>query len=411
MSSKSKQGSKTQSKHKTKSTFDHWLVGSSTTVLKSDFIQQVEDANSFDDITMLPFSGALVLPTKMQALKLLLFLRDTVGKFNKAVSRTDIAKLASNLISKYWDMAGFSVVANVYRSLLSLYDKYEKIKKSENKKMNDNLAQTRKNFLGDMETLFDIATKGLEVELTKDRIRANVDAVGEDVSFLLDQRGPRDMVMSRKVDLEFQARKEAQLQREQTAVKRSRAASTAPSTVTSGDYEAILNDDDDVGSVQVIPEPSQDDPDYNCNVKRSKTVILEVPRNFLSSPALTASLDRDKLSNYAATRVLSTFLRDQRTSDGNRVDLNDFSISKDTIARARNKSRDELAEQAREKFVKDKPEFAVVHSDGKLMGDYLGICHESQAVVVSGAPHYNEGKVLGMILIYHFISFLSLNDF
>ena len=398
-----------KSKHKTKSTFDHFLVGSSTAVLKSEFIQQVEEAESFDDITMLPFSGPLMLPTKMQALKLHLFLRVTVGKFNKGVSRSEISKLASKLICKYWDMAGYSVVTNVYRSLISLYDKYEKIKKSENNKMTDILAQKNKNFLDDMQTLFDIATKGLEVELTKDRIRANVNAVGEDVRFLLDQRGPRDMVMSSKVDLEFQARKEAQLQREQTAVKRSRAASTAPSTVTSGDYEAILNDDDDVGSV--IPEPSQDDPDYNCNVKRSKTVILEVPRNFLSSPALTASLDRDKLSNHAATRVLSTFLRDQRTSDGNRVDLNDFSISKDTVARARNKSRDELAEQAREKFVKDKPEFAVVHSDGKLMGDYLGICHESQAVVVSGAPHYNEGKVLGMILIYHFISFLSLNDF
>ena len=327
------------------------------------------------------------------------------------MSRSEISKLASKLISKYWDMAGYSVVTTVYRSLLSLYDKYEKIKKSENNKMTDILAQKNKNFLDDMQTLFDIATKGLEVELTKDRIRANVNAVGEDVRFLLDQRGPRDMVMSSKVDLEFQARKEAQLQREQTAVKRSRAASTAPSTVTSGDYEAILNDDDDVDSVHVIPEPSPNDPDYNCNVKRSKTVCLEVPRNFMSSPALTASLDRDKLSNHAATRVLSTFLRDQRTSDGKAVDLNDFSISKDTVARARNKSRDELAEKARERFKRDKPDFAVVHSDGKLMNDYLGICHESQAVVVSGAPHYNEGKVLGMILIYHFFFFLSLNDF
>ena len=63
----------------TRAKYEHWLIGSASSVLKEDFITRDLDDGSLDLASSLPFSGPLQLPTKMQALKLFWFFKDETG--------------------------------------------------------------------------------------------------------------------------------------------------------------------------------------------------------------------------------------------------------------------------------------------------------------------------------------------
>ena len=52
----------------------HWLVGVSTSVLKEDFVSSYHHGDSLFGAE--PFSGKIMLPTKLQALKLHFFLKE-----------------------------------------------------------------------------------------------------------------------------------------------------------------------------------------------------------------------------------------------------------------------------------------------------------------------------------------------
>ena len=56
-------------------------------------------------------------------------------------------------------------------------------------------------------------------------------------------------------------------------------------------------------------------------------------------------------------------------------------------------------EQAMEEFSRNKPVRAALHWDGKLVQDSTGILRENEAILVSGAPHYLEGKLLAVSLL------------
>ena len=56
-----------------RSSFNHWLVGLSSSVLKDEFVSSYRHGDSLDGVE--PFSGKLMLPTKLQTLKLHFFLR------------------------------------------------------------------------------------------------------------------------------------------------------------------------------------------------------------------------------------------------------------------------------------------------------------------------------------------------
>ena len=47
-------------------------------------------------------------------------------------------------------------------------------------------------------------------------------------------------------------------------------------------------------------------------------------------------------------------------------------------------------------FQDKKPKFAALHWDGKLMKDVTGTLQEQESILVSGAPHYIEGKLLSV---------------
>ena len=86
-----------------KSKFTNWVVGSSTDVLKEDFISACLSDKEIDIKSWLPFSRKLQLPTKLVVLKLCLFLRDEVGKKNQHVNPGSINSTVADIIKKYWD--------------------------------------------------------------------------------------------------------------------------------------------------------------------------------------------------------------------------------------------------------------------------------------------------------------------
>ena len=67
---------------------DHWLLGLSTSVLSYEFTTSYRYNHGDDVEDVAPFSGRLMLPTKLQVLKLHLFYRDEAGKKNKHVWRS-----------------------------------------------------------------------------------------------------------------------------------------------------------------------------------------------------------------------------------------------------------------------------------------------------------------------------------
>ena len=78
------------------------------------------------------------------------------------------------------------------------------------------------------------------------------------------------------------------------------------------------------------------------------------------------------------------------------ADLNSFNISNSTLLRQRNKAREVISVQVKSEFNSKKPDFACLHWDGKLIDNVTGSKDERLAVLISGSPHYTEGKVLGI---------------
>ena len=74
------------SKSSSRSKYSHFGIGFSTLVLKDDFVLAFETDENFDIKSWLPFKGKMKLPSQMEVLKLVLFLRDKlVGKIMGSV--------------------------------------------------------------------------------------------------------------------------------------------------------------------------------------------------------------------------------------------------------------------------------------------------------------------------------------
>ena len=73
-------------KSSSRSKYSHFGIGFSTSVLKDYFILDFETDENFDIKPWLPFKGKMKLPSQMEVLKLVLFLRDKlVGKIMGSV--------------------------------------------------------------------------------------------------------------------------------------------------------------------------------------------------------------------------------------------------------------------------------------------------------------------------------------
>ena len=123
---------------------------------------------------------------------------------------------------------------------------------------------------------------------------------------------------------------------------------------------------------------------------KPNTITLEVPRNIFADPLVTAMIDKTECTNHVTIGVLASILK----AAG--ADLKNFNISKDTVLRQRNKQREVIAARVKSDFKDKKPECACLHWDGKLIDNVTGSKDERLAVLISGAPHFTEGKVIGI---------------
>ena len=75
----------------------HWLVGASISVLREDFVSSYYHGDSL--------VGRIMLPTKLQALKLHFFIKDEAVRKNSTVTYGEITGNISEVIKHYWVLA------------------------------------------------------------------------------------------------------------------------------------------------------------------------------------------------------------------------------------------------------------------------------------------------------------------
>ena len=100
-----------------RSKHSQFFIGSCTSVLRNQFILAFQNDKKFDLESWLPFTGKIRLPTEMEALKLVLFLRDEAGRKNSWVRSVDIYSTVAKVVKKYWDRAGFITKTRIERDV------------------------------------------------------------------------------------------------------------------------------------------------------------------------------------------------------------------------------------------------------------------------------------------------------
>ena len=302
----------------------------------------------------------------------------------KQKSTGNIADLVVSEVNKYWAMANIPTIAKwlIKKHVVKLFEQYQALIKN-NKRTTDTEIQKREIFLSDLKTLFDIASPDAE-KIIRCNKKLSPDAKCEDILFLQDQRGERHGWMTGK-DFVYEKTVEKYLLKESKNKAHEASSSNESSEI--------------IPSLEELPESSEPehakDEDF-CPPKKlivkekSATITLEVPRNILGDPEVTAMLDRTKCTNRVAVGVISSVL----IASG--ADLDDFSLSKDTVRVHRNSNRDKIAADVKSDFEDKKPKFGCLHWDGKLLENVMGTKDERLAILISGSPNFVEGKVLGI---------------
>ena len=377
----------------------HWLLGMSTSVLKEGFVV-ASGKEDFNIKNWFPFAGKPKLPTKMEVIKLWYFLRVEVGKKNQWVKSGVINSVVAQVVEKYWAHAGncWRTKNNLYKEVDKLVQQYQKLLKSRGRtdpKKYPKEVEARDQFLKSLYSLFDVAHPDLENILSQNRLLGNLGVREQDLKFLQDQRGPRLGFMGGE-DVQYGQKVAAQVKRSATATATVSKSVPSPSASTACD-----DDDDRDNNEDPVGDGVTDngDPDYNCNVgrKRPKTMLLEVPCSPMTNTALTQSLDRTRTSDREAMRILAKQYKGMKNPDGTPVDLMNITLSYSTIRRHRIKNREVICKEARDHFLARMPPRVVLHWDGKMLKDITGRVNEMEAILLSGYPEFEEGKLIGII--------------
>ena len=377
----------------------HWLLGMSTSVLKEGFVV-ASGKEDFNIKNWFPFAGKPKLPTKMEVLKLWYYLRVEVGKKNQWVKSGVINSVVAQVVEKYWAHAGncWRTKNNLYKEVDKLVQQYQKLLKSRGRtdpKKYPKEVEARDQFLKSLYSLFDVAHPDLENILSQNRLLGNLGVREQDLKFLQDQRGPRLGFMGGE-DVQYGQKVAAQVKRSATATATVSKSVPSPSASTACDDDDDRdNNEDPVGD----GDTDNGDPDYNCNLgrKRPKTMLLEVPCSPMTNTALTQSLDRTRTSDREAMRILAKQYKGMKNPDGTPVDLMNITLSYSTIRRHRIKNREVICKEARDHFLARMPPRVVLHWDGKMLKDITGRVNEMEAILLSGYPEFEEGKLIGII--------------
>ena len=137
-------------------------------------------------------------------------------------------------------------------------------------------------------------------------------------------------------------------------------------------------------------QPSEMDPDFVVKEEtknRNKGRTLNLPKNPLEEGTISQMVDRLKLSANQTTGFLGAVI----VASGG--DLNQFSVSKTTTLKTRKNNREKKSTEIKLSF--PAPQHCVLHWDSKILkiGDTTS---DRLAILVSGSPNYEEGKLLAV---------------
>ena len=278
-------------------------------------------------------------------------------------------------------------------------EKYQNINKHKNRNSQTEMNK-RQEYLENVKKLFDIAALNLVDILEKDRLLGNDDQnplyrssegytrKTEDVAFLEDQRGERKMILGEK-DATFEARKDVSNQ------KKLKKAGGDDREVNNNLNKTQDESEDDNSDNDGDNEKDSDFKVKEKSKKKSDSVIIELPRDIMNSSEVCAMLDRTATTSRKAVGIVSSILKSGKI-DGQAADLSKFTLSRPSLERKRVNNRTVLMEQSMQEFQENKPKYPALHWDGALMQDVTGTLQENESILVSGAPHYIEGKLLSV---------------
>lgn len=280
-------------------------------------------------------------------------------------------------ILSFWIKANIATTAktNIVSKLKKLHEDH--IKASKNRKRQSEAQITvEDDFTENLTTLFDIAHAEWE-HLTR---------IPDDRMFLIDQRGPRLMVMTTE-DMNFRQAAAKYIRRqkdEENRQVRHLQQKAEPSHSGTAESLAVHNsssDEEDDGDKLFKPAIRAKRPLLNQSLPVSKRRIIE-------NPQFNAALDRTGTTSRQAMMIVTPAL----AAAG--VDVNEFTLSRTSLMQARNESREALAKTVRESFQPDVP--LVAHFDSKLLQQQDGSKNDALAIVVSGM---NIEKLLGIPIL------------
>ena len=244
-------------------------------------------------------------------------------------------------------------------------------------------------FVNKLDLLFDVAHADA----------LNLIKIDEDRHFLLDQRGKREMVMT-TLDKDLVKKQARSLQRQRDEEeRRSRVKAKDMSTLTPLTSTYVPQPEMEDLSTSKSDKSSEDEKEQeytpSAYKKSRKSSTEKNERGSLTTslftPQLTSALDRNKVSDREAVRLMVPLV----AALGK--DSSDLPISRTTIQRQRKKARKEFAEDMKRTFQPDHP--LMVHWDGKIMPDIIGFkTVDRLPILVSGD---GKEKLLGVPKLQH----------
>ena len=326
--------------------------------------------------TSLEFRIGCKLPTNHDILSYFLYLN---SNSMANCSKDQVAKVVIDKLEIIWKNSGIPYTE--YKSerskkmLQKLYLSYDKLRKNVNKPF---FAAQKEAFIPQLEELFDIAKLNAEDLIRQDKLQTKKD-IQDDIKFLSDQRSERKQSLG-AIDENY-ARKE--LKRVTKVIRHEQSATKEQEHCA----KLFSCDKDDPSSIN---EPESDDLDFVPKVE-VQPQILKLPTNPLSSPTISKTADRLGMSVRDRTMFMASVIK----AGGGSV--TDFKVSKTSSHRAsqsvRLKEHNKIVEEFRA------PKFSVLHWDGKIIPNEVGVQNNRLAILISGSPDHIEGKLLGVPIV------------
>lgn len=332
------------------------------------------------------------LPTLRQSMQYFFYLRNDQENIKNKASNEELAYSVIEAVIVFWNMARIKTKTrqNCMLQFMNLWAEWRAL--SKNKARSIDPGGKRSTFTLKLDSLFDIGSSDAVEEIMQSRLLCSK-RKQDDITFYMDQKSERKAIMDGH-DKVFETKAEmqaARLQKYHVNTKVEAACLTLSNMVA-------LECESDVFQSQSQSQEGQsvDDSDFDIDFPqdestiRSHFVSINLPKKIMQCEEINAAADRLKLSDSQLTMIISAIVQ------AGHGDLDSFDLSLSTTRRSRIASRQKIANDIIDGVRKNPPRFGALHWDGKLITELLGKSHERLAVLISGAPEYIEGKLLGV---------------